>query len=231
MSDFIQGKPIKLFRDASRDPRYTNVETVADIDSSHGFSGEVALRLCGGSNIADLQNNRHPGHPRRMHSITVKRRNPSAPICASQSSRFQQATIVSDNGMFHIPRLVNGSYGMSWDAGTYAVDVLGATFERDGRENTITGFTGPHWSQVQVNVQGNIGGGYTGELQREWNEAGGTAELPASSMMTNSCPERWHTDRHMDPVDYENQPLASMVHDLLADDEKRCESREGDAKG
>jgi hypothetical protein len=224
MSDFIQGKPITLFRDGSNIPRYTKVEPVADIDSSHGFSGEVALSLCGGGNISDLGNNHHVERPRRMHSITVRRRNPSAPIRDSQSSRFQEATIVSDDGVFHIPRLVNGNYGVSWDAGTYAVDVIGATFKRDGEENPITGFTAPQWSQVQVNVEGNIGGSYTDQLQREWDEDGETVEVTEGSMVAISGPERWHTDKHMDPVDYENRPLAGMVQALLADDEERCGS-------
>ena len=217
MSDFIRGKPITLFRDGSNNPRYTNVETVADIDSSHGFSGEVALRLCGGGNIPDLVNNRRAGRPRRMHSITVSRRDPSAPISDSQSSRFQQAIIVSENGVFHLPRGENGSYGVSWDAGTYAVDVLGATFERDGQENPITGFTLPQWSQVQVNVEGNIRARYTGELQREWHEDRKTV-VTEGSMMDISGPVRWHTDEHMDPVDDGNRQLAGMVKTLLADD-------------
>lgn len=224
MSEFIQGKPITLFRDGSNIPRYTKVETVADIDSSHGFAGEVALSLCGGGNIPDLVSNRRAGRPRRMHSITVRRRNPSEPIPDSQSSLFQQAAIVSGNGVFHLPRRQDENYGVSWDAGTYAVDVLGATFERDGKENSITGFTLPHWSQVQVNVEGNIGGSYTDKLQREWDEDGETVEVTEGSMVAISGPERWHTDKHMDPVDYENRPLAGMVQALLADDEERCGS-------
>jgi hypothetical protein len=215
MSEFIQGEPIKLFRDESRNPRYTNVETVADIDSSHGFSGKVALSLCGGGNISDLGNNYHVERPRKMYSITVKRRNPSAPIRNSQSSRFQQATIASDDGVFHIPRLVNRNYGVSWDAGTYAVDVIGATFKRDGEENSITGFTAPQWSQVQVNVEGNIRGGYTGELQGEFHEDGKTVEVTDASKVAISGPERWHT---LHPFD--NDPhLQAMVDGLLDEEE------------
>jgi hypothetical protein len=125
---------------------------------------------------------------------------------------------MSKDGVFHIPRLDKKGYRVSWEVDSYDVDVLGATFMRDGQKNTITGFAAPHWKEVQVRAWGNIGGDYTG-LQRDWSEDERTAEPSEGSRMAGSGPERWCTVKHVYPVDKDPE-LRETVDSLVANNDE-----------
>ena len=218
MSDFIQGKQTTLYRDKSWEPRYSTLEPLTDINSSHGFRGGVDVKLSGCDSIPDLDwgTGGHPVRSRQMHSITVKRRNSLTPTHASPYSQYQQDCIVSKDGVFHIPRAGSNAYRASWDAGTYEVDIIDTTPIWEGIEEQISGLSAAHWQGFKVKVEGIIGGGYEDKQQREWGQ---TTQLSEGSMMANNDPEEWCTHGHMEPVDDRNRQLAGMVDALVGDDE------------
>ena len=99
--------------------------------------------------------------------------------------------------------------------GTYDVDVLSASYTKEGETCRVQGFTAPYWKEVKVRVEGAISGGYTG-LRRGWNEDGGTAELIDGGVSNFSHPEEWRT---IYPVDKDPR-LRDMVYELLKDEEE-----------
>jgi len=202
-----------LRTDNSRNPQYSAADSIADIASSHGFSGGISLRMSGGDNIPDTQNRPHGGRRRYMHSLTVQRRKPLRPTHASQLSCPQQTVMMSEDGVFHMPRTGSETYGVSLGVETYGVDVLGATYTKEGKTCRVQGFTAPYWKEVTVRVQGAISGGYTG-LRRDVDADEGRAEAIDGSILKQSIPEIWYT---MYTVDKDSR-LRDMVNELLLDE-------------